>query len=183
MSAGRLRAPFRQRHLERRRTYSNVTGNITGTARVTTTGVNATLLVTALPTPALTKAFAPASIPSAEPRRSPSTLANGPAAPPQSGTNFTDTLPANVVVAAAPALASTCPSGTGIITAAAGSGTITVTGATMSAGPGYVQPFRSHVTSNVAGNYNNATGKHHRHGARHYHRRQCDLGGLRACRR
>ena len=48
------------------------------------------------------------------------TLTNGAGNPAQAGINFTDTLPANVVVAAAPNVTTTCPSGTGVVTAAAG---------------------------------------------------------------
>src|SRR5258708_12474044 len=64
----------------------------------------------------------------------PFTLPNSGGNPAQAGINFTDTLPANVVVAAAPNSSSTCPSGTGVVTAAAGSGTVTVTGAAMNGG-------------------------------------------------
>ncbi|HNM44984.1 MAG TPA: hypothetical protein PKJ40_16225, partial [Plasticicumulans sp.] len=104
--------------------------------------------------PALTKAFAPATISQGGTSTLTFTLANSGTNPAQSGVNFTDTLPANVVIAAAPNVTSSCPSGTGVVTAAAGSGVITVTGATMNAAQASCT-VTVDVTSSTAGIYNN----------------------------
>jgi len=67
------------------------------------------------------------------------TITNGAGNPAQSGINFTDNLPANVVVAGTPNIQSNCPAGGALannpafVTAAAASSTITVTGLAMSA--------------------------------------------------
>ena len=84
--------------------------------------------------PTLTKAFAPATISQGGTSTLTFTLANGAGNPAQSGINFTDTLPANVVIAGTPERARpTARAATGVVTATAGTGTITVTGATMNA--------------------------------------------------
>src|SRR5258708_29976903 len=138
---------------------SNATGAyVNGAANVTVGGVllngvtNQTLTVGQA---SLNKAFNPTSIDVGGTSTLTFTLANAAGNPAQSGINFTDTLPANVVVAAAPNLSSTCPSGTGVVVAAPGGGTITVTGAAMNA----AQPsclITVDVTSSVVGGpYNN----------------------------
>ena len=71
----------------------------------------------------LTKAFAPATIDQGGVSTLTFTLTNGGRATRRSRASTSPTrCPANVVVAAAPTLASTCPSGTGVIAATAGSG-------------------------------------------------------------
>jgi uncharacterized repeat protein (TIGR01451 family) len=103
----------------------------------------------------LNKAFAPTTISQGGTSTLTFTLSNGAGNPSQSGINFTDTLPANVVVAAAPAITTTCPSGTGVVTAAAGSGTITITGAAMNLAQAACV-VTVDVTSNIVGGpYNN----------------------------
>ena len=82
------------------------------------------------------------------------TLANGAGNPAQSGIDFTDTLPANVVIAGTPNVTSSCPSGTGVVTATAGTGVVTVAGATMNATQASCT-VTVDVTSNTAGTYNN----------------------------
>ncbi|HTD23813.1 MAG TPA: hypothetical protein VK738_14230, partial [Terriglobales bacterium] len=69
------------------------------------------------------------------------------------GVSFTDTLPAGVVVATPNGLAGACGGGT--ITATAGSGSITLTGATLAPG---ACTFSVNVTSATAGTYTNTTG-------------------------
>ena len=110
--------------------YVNGAAQITAISGMTNGVTNQTLTVTQA---SLTKAFAPATISQGGMSTLTFTLANGAGNPAQSGIDFTDTLPANVIVAATPNVTSSCPSGTGVVTATAGSGTITVAGATMSA--------------------------------------------------
>src|SRR5206468_11711512 len=105
----------------------------------------------------LNKAFAPATIDVGGTSTLTFTITNGAGNPAQSGINFTDTLPANVLVAATPNVTTTCPSGTGVVTAAAGSGSVTVTGATMSAAQASCV-VTVDVTSNIVGGpYNNTS--------------------------
>ena len=59
-----------------------------------------------------------------------------------------------MVVAATPNITSSCPSGTGVVTAAAGSGVVTVAGATMNAAQASCT-ITVDVTSATAGTYNN----------------------------
>ncbi|NJD23984.1 MAG: DUF11 domain-containing protein, partial [Betaproteobacteria bacterium] len=130
---------------------------VNGAAQITAIGgmlngvTNQTLTVTQA---SLTKAFAPATIGQGGTSTLTFTLANGAGNPAQSGINFTDTLPANVVIAATPNVTSSCPSGTGVVTATAGTGVITVTGATMNAAQASCT-VTVDVTSNTVGTYNN----------------------------
>jgi trimeric autotransporter adhesin len=106
---------------------------------------------------ALTKGFSPTSIAQGETSTLTFTLANGAGNPPQTGINFTDTLPATVTVAATPNITTTCPSGTGVVTAAAGAGSIVVTGAAMSNAQAFCI-ITVDVTSNTPGGpYNNTS--------------------------
>ena len=132
---------------------------------------NQTLTVTQA---ALTKAFAPATISQGGTSTLTFTLANGAGNPAQSGINFTDTLPANVVIAGTPNVTSSCPSGTGVVTATAGTGVVTVAGATMNATQASCT-VTVDVTSNTAGTYNNTNaGQHQRT------RRTCTTTGVNA---
>ena len=144
----------------------NVTGNtagsyVNGAAQVTAiagmaNGVtNQTLNVRQA---SLNKTFAPTTIDQGGTSTLTFTLTNGVGNPAQSGIDFTDTLPANVVVAATPNITSSCPSGTGVVTATAGSGSIVVAGATMNAAQASCT-ITVDVTSNVVGGpYNNTSG-------------------------
>src|SRR5439155_1431161 len=105
----------------------------------------------------LNKAFSPIAIDVGGTSTLTFTLANSAGNPAQSGINFTDTLPANVVVAAAPALTTTCPSGTGVVTAAAGSGTVTVTGASIGAAQASCVITVNVTSSVIGGPYNNTS--------------------------
>lgn len=106
----------------------------------------------------LNKAFSPTTIDQSGTSTLTFTLTNGTGNPVQSGINFTDTLPTNVTVAGTPNITSTCPSGTGVVTAAAGAGVITVTGASMSSGQASCV-ITVDVTSNTPGGpYNNTSG-------------------------
>src|SRR5258708_23906896 len=101
--------------------YTNGSGSVTVGGVLTNGVTNQTLSVVQV---SLNKAFAPATVDVGGTSTLTFTLTNGAGNPAQSGINFTDTLPANVLVAAAPNITTTCPSGTGVVTAAAGSGTI-----------------------------------------------------------
>ncbi len=109
--------------------YTNGAANVTVAAPLTNGVTNQTLTVTQ---PSLDKSLAPATINMGGTSTLTFTLTNGAGNPAESGINFIDTLPSAVTVAGAPNITSTCPSGTGVVTATAGSGTITVAGASMS---------------------------------------------------
>ncbi|HLX23617.1 MAG TPA: hypothetical protein VKR38_09755 [Usitatibacter sp.] len=103
----------------------------------------------------LNKAFSPSTIAQGGTSTLTFTLANGTGNPAQSGINFTDNLPANVSVAAAPNITTTCSSGTGVVSTVAAPPSITVTGATMSAAMASCV-ITVDVTSNIVGGpYNN----------------------------
>src|SRR5205085_7478412 len=90
--------------------YVNGGGNVTVGGVLVNGVTNQTLTVAQA---SLTKAFAPATIAQGGTSTLTFTLTNGAGNPAQSGINFTDTLPANVFVAATPNITTTCPSGTG----------------------------------------------------------------------
>ncbi|MBL0140675.1 MAG: hypothetical protein IPP91_01070 [Betaproteobacteria bacterium] len=115
--------------------YVNGAAQVTAIAGMLNGVTNQTLTVTQA---SLTKAFAPATISQGGTSTLTFTITNGAGNPAQAGINFTDTLPANVVIAGTPNVTTSCPSGTGVVTATAGTGVITVTGATMKRRPGLV---------------------------------------------
>src|SRR6185312_7743451 len=106
----------------------------------------------------LNKAFAPTAIVSGGTSTLTFTLTNGAGNPAQGGINFQDNLPANVVVAGAPNITTTCPSGTGVVTAAAAATSITVTGLTMNSAQASCVVTVDVTSSVVGGPYNNAAG-------------------------
>jgi uncharacterized repeat protein (TIGR01451 family) len=117
-------------------------------------GTTATASIDVFGAPSITKSFTPSAI---APNTN-STLAftiNNPAANPGAltGIGFTDTLPANLVVATPNGLSGSCGGGT--ITATAGSGTVSLSGASLAAGASCT--FSVNVTGPV-GTYNNTTG-------------------------
>src|SRR5260221_9563598 len=115
-------------------TSATANGYLTAAANVTVGGVltnNVTSRTLTVVQASVNKAFAPAAINVGGTSTLTFTLTNGAGNPAQSGINFTDTLPGAITVAAAPNLTTTCPSGTGVVTAVAGAGSVTVTGATM----------------------------------------------------
>ena len=134
--------------------YNNTSGTVSATGPSALTGGTASASLT-VNQPSLNKAFAPTTIDQGGTSTLTFTLTNSAGNPAQSGINFTDTLPANVVVAATPNITTTCPSGTGVVTAVAAAGTITVTGATMNSAQASCV-VTVDVTSNVPGGpYNN----------------------------
>ncbi len=116
--------------------YLNSTGTVTTSNAGTAAAANATLTVVQA---TLTKAFNPASVSVGGTSTLVFTLANGAGNPAQSGINFTDTLPAGLVIAAAPNVQSNCPAGGALVagpafvTATAGATVITTTAAAMNA--------------------------------------------------
>ncbi len=133
--------------------YANTSGAVSATGPVALAGntASATLTVTQA---ALTKAFAPAAVDVSADSTLTFTLTNGAGNPAQAGINFTDTLPAGLVVAPTPAIASNCPSGTGVVAATAGTGVITVTGASMTLAQASCT-ISVAVRAAAAGTYNN----------------------------
>lgn len=129
--------------------YANTSANISGLAGgLTATGVNDTLVVQAA---TLMKDFAPASILVNQTSTMSLTLDNTPEAPQHTGLAFTETLPAGVVLAAAPA----SPQCNGTVTGTAGGNTVTVSGARLALGLDACV-ITTTVTSASAGTYVNA---------------------------
>jgi mucin-19 len=103
------------------------------------------------PNVALTKASSPNLIGVNSPSTLTFTLSNGSGNPPQTGLAFTDTLPANVVVASPPGVVSSCG---GTTTAVAGGSVITLGGGSLTAGsPSCTVSVK--ITSAVPGVYAN----------------------------
>ena len=114
---------------------------------LTAPGINDTLVVVGT---TLTKTFSPSTVVIGQSSNLTFAITNGAGAPQQGGLAFTETLPANVVVASAPS-ATQCG---GTVTAPVGLGTITFSGGAMASGLAVcniVVPVRS----GLAGTYNN----------------------------
>jgi uncharacterized repeat protein (TIGR01451 family) len=133
--------------------FTNGSAAIGSLARVTN-GVTDQCLVVNRVNPSLTKAFSPATIDQGAVSTLVFTIANSGTNPAQTGIAFTDTLPASVLVASPPAIATTCPSGVGAVSALAGGGAITVGGATLNAGQSSCT-ISVNVTSGTPGVYSN----------------------------
>ncbi|MGK4277431.1 hypothetical protein, partial [Escherichia coli] len=86
-------------------------------------------------TPSLSKAFAPGTIGIGQASALTFTITNAAGSPARGGLTFTDTLPANVVIAAAPTVVNGC-GGAPTTTATAGTGTFTVGGTGVNAAVG-----------------------------------------------
>jgi uncharacterized repeat protein (TIGR01451 family) len=111
--------------------FTNASGNIAGAANIIN-GVTSQCLVVNTTPPLLTKVFTPGTFIDGGTTTLRFTITNTGSSPAQSGIGFTDTLPTGIRVAAGGVLgSSTCTNAAGVTTAANGSGTITVTGATM----------------------------------------------------
>ncbi len=138
--------------------YVNGAAQVTVGGAITNNVTNQTLTVAQA---SLNKAFAPATINQNGTSTLTFTITNGAGNPAQSGINFTDTLPANVVVAGTPNVTSNCPAGGGFaaspafVSAAAGGGAITVTGAAMSSATASCAVTVNVTSSVVGGPYNN----------------------------
>jgi hypothetical protein len=133
-------------------TQNNTTGNVTSTEGGT--GGTASASIDVVAPPSIAKAFGAANIPVNGTTTLTFTITN-PAgtAVTQTGVAFTDTLPANIVVATPNGLSNTCG---GTATAVAGSGSITLTGGSIAAGSNCTVVVN--VTGTAAGNSTNVTG-------------------------
>jgi uncharacterized repeat protein (TIGR01451 family) len=140
----------------------NVTGTTSGvknnsvTVSATETGPgntsNATITVTS--PPLIIKAFGAASIPVNGSTSLSFTIQNNNTTSTLSGVAFSDTLPAGLVVSTPNGLTGSCGGGT--ITATAGTGTISLSGASLAASSSCT--FSVNVTGTTAGTKNNTTG-------------------------
>ena len=130
--------------------FVNGSGNLDNLAGGLQNGVTSQTLTVAGTT--LGKAFAPAGIVAGLGSTLTLTIVNGSGDPAQAGLSFTDTLPAGVVLAAAPA-ASQCA---GSVSGSAGGNSITLTGGQLPLGS-HSCSVSAAVTSSAAGGYlNNA---------------------------
>jgi uncharacterized repeat protein (TIGR01451 family) len=132
-------------------TFNNVTTAVTSTNGGTGTTASGTFIVSAAPY--LTKSFSPARINTSGTSTLTITISNVLSLL-QSNVAFTDTFPSGLVVAATPALTSSC--GGTITGATAGSGSIALSGGSI--GILSVCTITVAVTSTTQGNYANTTG-------------------------
>jgi hypothetical protein len=105
--------------------------------------------------PTLTSSFTPTSIAAGDTTALSFTITNPNASGSLNAIAFTDTLPAGLVVDNPNGTNGTCGSAS-VLTAAPGSGTITLTGGKLAAGASCT--ISADVTSNTAGTYTNSTG-------------------------
>jgi uncharacterized repeat protein (TIGR01451 family) len=131
--------------------FTNTTGNVTSTNGGTGNTASANLTVATPPT--ITKAFGAASVLLNASTSLTFNISNPNASLALTGVAFSDTLPAGLHVATPNGLTTTC---TGTTTAAAGSGSITLTGATLAANASCT--ISVNVTGIAAGVQNNTTG-------------------------
>ena len=128
--------------------------NVTSTSTTAGTGNTATASLTVIAPAALTKTFGAASIPLNGTTSLSFTVQNNNATSSLSGVGFTDTLPAGLAISTPNGLTGSCGGGT--ITAAGGTKTITLAGATLAASTSCT--FGVTVTGTAAGQQNNTTG-------------------------
>jgi fimbrial isopeptide formation D2 family protein/uncharacterized repeat protein (TIGR01451 family) len=131
--------------------YTNTTGNVTSTNGGTGNTASANLTVATPPT--ITKAFGAASILLNASTSLTFNISNPNTTIGLTGISFSDTLPAGLVVATPNGLTSTCG---GTVTAAAGSGSISLTGGSLAANGSCT--ISLNVTGVAAGVQNNTTG-------------------------
>ncbi|MDQ1416677.1 MAG: large repetitive protein [Acidimicrobiaceae bacterium] len=116
-------------------------------------GNTASATITVVAPPTIAKSFGVTSLPFGGTTTLTFSLANPNATVPLSGVGFTDTLPAGLVVATPNGLTGSC--GSGVITAAAGSGAVSLTGGTIPAGGACT--FSVNVTATGVGTKVNTT--------------------------
>jgi uncharacterized repeat protein (TIGR01451 family) len=131
--------------------FTNTTGNVTSTNGGTGNTASANLTVATPPT--ITKAFGAASILLNASTSLTFNISNPNTSLALTGIAFSDTLPAGLQVATPSGLATTC---SGTVTAAAGSGSISLTGATLAANASCT--ISLNVKGIAAGVQNNTTG-------------------------
>lgn len=130
----------------------NTTGDLTSTSG--SSGAATATLVASLP-PMFSKTFAPFTIAAGGTSTLTFIIDAGSSVLDATGLDFTDNLPAGVVVAAPANAATTCVGGT--LTAVSGSGTISYTGGSVAANTGCTVSVD--VTASTAGNYTNVSGE------------------------
>ena len=104
--------------------------------------------------PGFTKSFKPDQMATGQVSRLTFTIDNTANAAPVNGLDFTDSLPADVIVRLTPKAETTCTGGT--LTAVGGSGMITYSGGTVAAGA--TCTVAADVTSNTLGDHDNTSG-------------------------
>jgi uncharacterized repeat protein (TIGR01451 family) len=119
------------------------------------TGNTSNASITVIAPPVIIKAFGAASIPLNGSTSLTFTIQNNNATVGLTGVGFSDTLPAGLVVSTPNGLTGSCGGGT--ITATAGSGVISLSGASLAASTSCT--FSINVTGATAGNKNNTTGQ------------------------
>ena len=136
--------------------YTNLTSSVTSTNGGTGNTAGATLTVSGpgvVRPPGIAKSFTPASIAAGATSTLAITLVNPNASTALTGVAFTDTFPAGLQVATPNGLTSNCP---GIVSAPAGGSSVSLSGATLPAGPTACL-ISVTVTSATPGNYNNTS--------------------------
>ena len=118
------------------------------------TGNTSNASITIIAAPVLSKAFGSASIPLNGSTSLSFTVQNNNPTTTMTGTGFTDTFPAGLLVATPNGLTGSCGGGT--ITAVQGTGVVNLTGATLAASGSCT--FSVNVAGSVAGTQNNTTG-------------------------
>ena len=130
--------------------YVNTTG--TPTSNEGSLGSSASATLTGIAPATMTKAFDASTVPVNGSEQMILTITN-PNSTGLTGLSFTDTMPANMVVAATPNVQNTC---NGTPSATAGSGTVSLTGGTLAANSSCTLSLNIKVTA--AGAYTNTTG-------------------------
>jgi len=131
---------------------NNTTGNVTSTEGGA--GGTASASLTVLTPPVIIKAFGAGNIPLNGSTSLTFTIQNNNSSADFTGVSFTDTMPAGLVISTPNGLTGSCGGGT--ITATAGSGSVALTGASVSASSSCT--FSIKVTGTTAGTKNNTTG-------------------------
>ena len=132
--------------------YSNTTTGVSSTQTGAAGAVSNTAILNVLAKPTISKAFSPTAIPTGGASTLTLTITN-PNSLALSGLDFTDTFPANLVVAATPNSVSTCG---GIFAPAAADVSINLIGGTVAASTSCT--LSVDVSSSIAGLYSNTSG-------------------------
>ncbi len=129
--------------------YSNTAGGVASTQTGSAGAVSNTVVLNVVNKPTIAKSFSPTSVPAGSPSTLTLIITNSNAIA-LTGLAFTDTFPANLVVAVTPNVSSSCA---GTFTPAAGAISISLVGGTVAANT--TCTVTVDVTSTIAGSYNN----------------------------
>ncbi|HVS64632.1 MAG TPA: hypothetical protein VMT85_14140 [Thermoanaerobaculia bacterium] len=132
--------------------YTNTTSDLSSSGIAIALGATDDLVIE--PPPAFDKSFSPATVGEGVPSTLMFTIDNTASALAATGLDFTDDLPAGVVVADSPNASTTCTGGT--LSAVAGSGIVSYTGGTVAAGA--TCTVSVDVTAAATGSYVNTSG-------------------------